>query len=264
MKQTITIHSTDQKSSASFLMGELISYIKEGEELMHNREDEGWAFTDTEMFPIIGPTQANKYTVSTPKGDCKQDQHGLLREMTYTLENQSAQKVRYSKKYIAQRVIINSKFPKRSEQKELFWTYDFLFTKTFEITNDSLRVTFEFESAEGMPYMLGYHPAFVLSGYGSEYFEWKGGSVTLDHIIHGGNTAFPVLGKEEILLVKDSGFDVKLTTGGFGNFMLWSPVPTMVCIEPITQYPETSQSYNAQNMRSSKGKESFWVEITAC
>jgi len=263
MKTRITIYSLDKKSSASFDMGELVSYVRENEEFMHNKEHDGWAYSDTEMFPIIGPTQANNYTVSTPLGECKQDQHGLLREMTYKLESQTAQSVTYSKKYTAGSIILNSKYPKRSTQKELFWNYDFLFTKTFEITNDALLVHFQFECASGMPYMLGYHPAFVLSGYGNEYFEWKGGSVTLSEIMYGGNTAYPVLNQQEILLIKDSGFYVKLKTTGFTNFMLWSPAPNMVCIEPITQYPDASQINSQQNMKLSCGKESFSVEISA-
>ncbi|MGY8914615.1 MAG: aldose 1-epimerase, partial [Flavobacteriales bacterium] len=28
-----------------------------------------------------------------------------------------------------------------------------------------------------------------------------------------------------------------ITTQGFGSFMLWTEVPNMVCIEPITFYP---------------------------
>lgn len=261
MKKVIILTSPDKNSSAKIDAGELISYLKNSEELIHQKGNAGWGNADTEMFPIIGPTEANNFIVSTKKGENIQDQHGLLRELTYVLLENNAETASLQKKYIAGTRVKNSKFPERSKQEDLVWLYDFSFTKSFELTNESLIVRFEFETEKGMPFMLGYHPAFKLSGKASEVFKWKNKQIGLKEIIEGGHTAHPVLESSEIELLKSEGYNLKIKTSGFNNFMLWSPTPNMVCIEPITQYPEKLQINSEENMSSSKGKESFIVEI---
>ena len=45
-------------------------------------------------------------------------------------------------------------------------------------------------------------------------------------------------------------------TKGFDNIMFWTEVNNMVCLEPITQYPDLStQNYSEKNMKISRGKE---------
>jgi len=76
------LSSADKNSIVKIEEGELISYLKNGEEIIHQKGNPGWKNSDTEMFPIIGPTETNNFIVSTPKGNCIQDQHGLLRGIT--------------------------------------------------------------------------------------------------------------------------------------------------------------------------------------
>lgn len=261
MKKIITLTSPDKNSSAKIDAGELISYMKGNEELIHQRGDAGWANSDTEMFPIVGPTAANNFKINTKKGTNLQDQHGLLRELKYALLKNEEHSVSLQKKYKAGKNIKNSKFPDRSSQEDLVWLYNFTFTKSFELTNDSLTVHFEFQTEKGMPFMLGYHPAFKLSSTVSEVFKWKEEQIGLKEIIEGGHSAFPVLNTQEIHLLKEEGYNLKIKTINFDNFMIWSPTPNMVCIEPITQYPEKLQMYSEKNMRSSSGDEKFLVEI---
>lgn len=191
MKKVISLTSHDKKSLVKIDKGELISYTKNSEELIHQRGDIGWANSDTEMFPIVGPTAKNNFKVSTQKGDNFQDQHGLLRELDYQLLKNDEQTVSLQKKYKAGEKVKNSKYPERSSQENLVWLYSFTFTKSFKLTNESLFVHFEFEAEKGMPYMLGYHPAFKLSGNASEVFKWTGKEVGLKEIIEGGHTAHP-------------------------------------------------------------------------
>ena len=82
MNQQI-ITSRDKESTVVIDQGELVSYSKFGEELIHQKGDRGWSSADTEMFPVIGPTKANNFKVTTDRGEAIQDQHGLLREMPY-------------------------------------------------------------------------------------------------------------------------------------------------------------------------------------
>ncbi len=85
MSKLITLTSPNLTSKVIIDKGELISYQQKKEEFIHQKEDLGWNNSDTEMFPIIGPTQKNKFAVSTPNGECIQDQHGILRTFDYTL-----------------------------------------------------------------------------------------------------------------------------------------------------------------------------------
>jgi hypothetical protein len=73
--------SPDKYSIVKIDQGELVSFLKNKEELIHQKGEPGWRNSDTEMFPVIGPTEATNFMISTPKGNAIQDQHGLLREL---------------------------------------------------------------------------------------------------------------------------------------------------------------------------------------
>ena len=63
------ITSEDKESTVVIDDGELVSYSFYGEELIHQKGDRGWRNADTEMFPIIGPTEANGFKVNTKRGE---------------------------------------------------------------------------------------------------------------------------------------------------------------------------------------------------
>ncbi|WP_299156292.1 aldose 1-epimerase [uncultured Tenacibaculum sp.] len=250
-------------SSATINKGELVSFIVNNEELIHNKEALGWNASDIEMFPIIGPTKLNNYTIETLNGLGKQDQHGLLRELDYKLISNNDSTAIFEKKYVKNTRIKNSKFPNKSSQEYLFWPYDFVFRKHISIKKSSLKIDFEIISNKEMPYMLGYHPSFKLSGSGNELIKTKEKEITLNDIFQVGSAAYKVLNTNEISLIKSSTPSIKITTENFNNFMLWTEVNNMVCIEPITQYPLlTTQKYSEENMRISTGKDLFSITIS--
>jgi hypothetical protein len=256
--------SPDKNAIVKIDKGELVSFLKNAEELIHQKGQPGWRNSDTEMFPVIGPTEANGFMVSTPKGNAIQDQHGLLRELSYTLMESGESFAVFQKDYLASTIVKNSKFPEKSPKEKLSWPYDFRFTKSYELSNDSLKITFEIEAEKGMPFMLGYHPAFKLSGNKTEICKTRNQEVTLQRIMDGGSTAYPVLNTQEITLLKNTGFNISIKTKGFNNFMLWTEVPNMLCIEPITAYPYTKDEppLSEKLFSVSKGKDSFEVLIT--
>jgi galactose mutarotase-like enzyme len=113
-----------------------------------------------------------------------------------------------------------------------------------------------------MPFMLGYHPAFLLSNTGKEILESNGKKITLGDVYKAGSNAFPILNSDKIILKNIDRKNLEITTKGFNNFMLWTEVDNMLCIEPITQYTSyTDQKFSEQNMRLSAGKNSFSVKI---
>lgn len=214
--------------------GELVGYSAEGHEYIHQKGSPGWRNSDTEMFPIIGPTNEANFRVTTPKGAAVQDQHGLLREMAYQLVSQTETKAIFRKQYVSGTPIKNSKYPSKSTEEYLSWPYNFEFTKSFEILENGLRIQFKIIGEEGMPFMLGYHPAFKLT---SERASIKTAerTIALQEVLDVGSRALPVMNCNSLTLV-DVG-ELIIKTEGFGNFMLWTEVPNMLCIEPITFYP---------------------------
>jgi galactose mutarotase-like enzyme len=254
--------SNDRLSKVIIDNGELISFKKFGEELIHQKGSEGWSNSDTEMFPIIGPTKANNYQVSTKKGKGIQDQHGFLGEMNYTSITATNILAAFEKNYKTNSQIKNRRFPKISNEKFLFFPYDFKFKKSFELFDDALHIQFELSSEKGMPFMLGYHPAFKLSGKGDEIINIKKQKITLDQVLEKGGAAYPFFDVNKLTLIKKEGYNIHIKTKGFNNFMFWTEVKNMICIEPITQYPELEkQSYSEKNMQISNGKEIFSITI---
>lgn len=214
--------------------GELVGYAVAGHEFIHQKGSPGWRNADTEMFPIIGPTDAANFRVTTPKGKAVQDQHGLLRELDYECLEQTSKKAVLKKRYTANSVVKNAKFPHKSNEAELSWPYNFEFTKTFLLSDQGLQISFTVHGEEGMPFMLGYHPAFKLRTTEAS-IETGSKNWTITKVMSVGSRALHVPNCERILLKDEKSLEIR--TKGFGNFMLWTEVPNMVCIEPITFYP---------------------------
>jgi len=261
-KNIISLISVNKKSIVKIEKGELISYIKNEQEFIHQKGNKGWRKSDDEMFPVIGPTDKNNFRIHTKNGDAIQDQHGLLRELEYELIFADEKSVKFIKKYQNNTKIRNSRYPEKSTEEFLFWPFDFQFEKHFIVTNDILKIDFIIRSEKGMPFMLGYHPAFLLSSTGKEIITTKREKVTLANIYKVGHNAFPLLNCNRLVLENIDKNDLQISTKGFDNFMLWTTVDNMLCIEPITQYTSyTDQKFSENNMRLSEGKNSFSVEL---
>jgi len=232
MSNTIELQVGNQK--VTIVAGELVGYQVSGYEFMHQKGNPGWRNVDTEMFPIIGPTNEADFKVSTPKGNAIQDQHGLLREMNYVLTEESENKAVFKKKYTAHKEMLNSKYPNKSSEEKLSWPYDFEFKKSFELKEDELVITFTISGEEGMPFMLGYHPAFMLHSENA-VISTGTNDISIAEVMEVGSRALQV-SDTNVIRLKDTR-ELQITTEGFKHFMLWTEVPNMVCIEPITFYP---------------------------
>ncbi len=241
--------------------GELVSYLVEGHEYIHQKGSPGWRSADTEMFPIIGPIADADFRVKTEKGEAIQDQHGLLREMNYELVSFTDTKAVFKKKYVAGTTIKNSKYPAKSTEEILAWPYDFIFKKSFHLSEDGLVVSFSISGEQNMPFMLGYHPAFNLVTE-SPTIITNDKEITLADVLAVGNRAYQVKNCTEIVL-KDKN-SLKITSEGFGSFMLWTEVNNMICIEPITFYPyEVKQENLADGFNYlTKSEELFKLTIS--
>lgn len=223
-----------KNASVRIEKGELVSYKVDGHEFSHQKGSPGWRNSDTEMFPIIGPTSEADFKVDTPRGLAIQDQHGLLRELSYDMISKGMTSAVYKKEYVANTRVSNSKYPEKSTAKELHWPYGFRFEKSLLLSDVGLEISFKIRGEEGMPFMLGYHPAFKLH-IEEPSIETNDRNISLKEVLSAGSRALQVANCENILLKDKKSLSIK--TKGFGNFMLWTEVPNMVCIEPITFYP---------------------------
>ncbi len=218
--------------------GELVSYQVDGHEYIHQKGSPGWRNADTEMFPIIGPTADAGFFVQTPKDVAVLDQHGLLRELAYKEVSITETEAVFKKTYVARTPVENSKYPEKSTKKQLFWPYDFLFEKEFRLGSEGLQVRFKITGERDSPFMFGYHPAFKL--HTTEVSIANGDkTISLEEVLAAGSRAFHVPACQELIL-KDAK-DLRIRTEGFENFMLWTEVSNMICIEPITFYPYAVQ-----------------------
>lgn len=214
--------------------GELVSYQVDGHEFIHQKGSPGWRSSDTEMFPIIGPTAGAGFKVTTPKGHAIQDQHGLLREMEYIRGLQSKVKALFHKEYMAGTLVKNSKYPEKSSEAKLSWPYNFRLEKHFALTAKGLEIDFTVSGDRGMPFMLGYHPAFKIHSKNPKIATGTK-TISLPEVLAVGSRALQVPDCDEIILKDEK--ELRITTQGFEHFMLWTEVPNMLCIEPITFYP---------------------------
>ena len=225
-----------QDQQVSINGGELISYRVQDHEFIHQIGDPGWGHSDTEMFPIIGPTAEAGYRVHVPRGNAILDQHGLLRELEYETIHQSNIAAGYRKSYRKGTVVMNSKYPERSTIQRLIWPFDFEFEKHFELSDRGLSIRFIVSGENDMPFMLGYHPAFKLTKE-EPILKTAETTIGLQEVMEQGSRALEVADCKEIVLQDKK--ELRIKTQGFGHFMLWTEVPNMICIEPITYYPYT-------------------------
>ena len=222
------------KAKAIIEEGELVSYQLSDFEYIHQKGSTGWRNSDTEMFPVIGPTADAGYRVHVPRGNAIQDQHGLLRELDYEQLSSTETTAQYVKSYKAGTVINNSKFPDKSTAQLLIWPFSFDFYKSYKLSENSLEISFRISGEKDMPFMLGYHPAFKLYTDNPIVIA-DDQTITLDSVMAAGSRALEVADCQSIILKDQKNLSIK--TEGFSHFMLWTEVPNMICIEPITFYP---------------------------
>ena len=214
--------------------GKIASYTIDGFEYVHQRAT-GWSHSDTEMFPIIGPTAKADYRVQVNDSKVVLDQHGLLREFPYKHLLSEGELSKWVKKYQAFTELTNSKYPENSPETVQFWPYDFTFTKSFGFNEKGLEITFEIEADKKMPFMLGYHPAFKINpAYKTELIVDQQ-IHTLQNVLDVGSKAYEIAHSTRLILKNEK--SIAIETEGFNHFMCWTEVPEMLCIEPITFYP---------------------------
>lgn len=84
-----------------------------------------------------------------------------------------------------------------------------------------MEIVFDIEGEKGMPFMLGYHPAFNLVT-DKPVIKTEHCTVSLDEVMAVGSRALSVLDSSTITL--QDKYELTLKTKGFKHFMLWTEV----------------------------------------
>ncbi|RIV46868.1 aldose 1-epimerase [Flagellimonas pelagia] len=239
--------------------GELVSFVCGGHEFIHQKRSPGWGSSDTEMFPVIGPLDKANFRIQTPKGEAIQDQHGLLRQIPYELILQTESTAVFAKEYTEGTKVKNSKYPVKSTEPFMDWPYSFRFEKSFELKEGALEIVFRISGEEGMPFMLGYHPAFKLHSDAPMIIA-NDQKISLDEVLAVGSRAYQVPDCNSITLKDER--QITIEAKGFGHFMCWTEVKNMVCIEPISFYPYAVEQKDLEKgFQYLKGKAEFKVML---
>ena len=228
------IQLKNNSATVGIQKGELVSFVVNDHEFIHQKGAPGWGSSDTEMFPIIGPLDRADFRIMTPNGVAVQDQHGHLRQLPYTLVSQGETSAHFTKGYMGGTPVANSKYPEKSKEAWMDWPYGFAFEKSFSLDGNVLEITFKVSGDQGMPFMLGYHPAFKLYTKAPLILA-KDREIPLEEVLAVGGRALQIADCRSLTL-RDKR-EITLETEGFGHFMCWTEVGNMVCLEPITFYP---------------------------
>jgi hypothetical protein len=239
--------------------GQLVSLERDGVEFMHgadkpeeakidsDRNPAAWSHSELVMFPVVGPTADSGYKVKTPAGEASLDQHGISRLSRFANGVNDGKNICVTQDFHSNTVLKNPRFePDKGNPAELTWPYDATLSKKVGFDGDLIRVDFTLEnqSKQGMPYTLGWHPAFRTQGVPYDKIRFhpsKQESFTLDDVLNAPGHVKRV-SNNGLIFVEYGKTNVCLgvvSLEGFKHFVVWTPKPDagMFCVEPVTHQP---------------------------
>lgn len=228
----LSIYNHDSMMFPFSLWGTLKSLQYKKKEYMHNPAHPWWGHSAIEMFPVIWSTSAQDYKVETPRGIWYLDQHGFVRDCEYTYVYHETDSAVFRLDYTADTQIKNSKYPHRSSLEYLSWPYNVCLTKTYTVTENWLEISFLIECEDDMPYMFGYHPAFVLSWNQTEIIN----NIPLTDIMKTWDDSYVFEKTKKMTLTYEDGQCLEMSHDWFWHTVAWCPIGTMLCLEPVTWY----------------------------
>ena len=224
---------------------QLVSLQFHNHELMHGggyterKEDHpGWQNSEITMFPIVGPVSDHK--VRWNKQHYPMAQHGIVRHLNYDLIRNSDQEAHFKVSYTANTPVRNLRAQAADDPKHLLWPFSFEIKKSYRLTTNQLAVDFRIKNGSSgpHPYNFGWHPAFKtyancrfpqLSLVPSDIEQRPGNVIKL---------------AQESIDFHSGAYMVRLSNT-IGGLMLWRPPGSeLVCIEPVTNFPNQEKSFH--------------------
>ena len=242
------------KLTVSSLGAEMTGLVKDGKERLWQNDNGKWAGHAPILFPACGncahTTEGKKYPMI---------QHSFGQISEYSLKEKGEDYIKLS--------LVSD------ENTKKYYPYDFVFTVTYSLAGDTLKIGYEIENPTGgdIYYSCGAHDSFALDGKLEEYlveFEKDEKFVNLVHddggylngeeqnlgegriidfektpLVDDKTFIFMDIASREVTLKKKDGKTVaKVRFDGFSNLLFWRPGDgKTVCIEPWLNLPDDAK-----------------------
>ena len=227
--------------------GELVTLSKNNNNILWNRDKQYWADSALVLFPFIGRNYNDKYIYKNI--EYSMPIHGFANKSEFTLIDQSNKSLTFSLK--------------DNEQTYISYPFHFELTIKYELNKEGLHIEFKVinNSDEVMPYVLGYHPGFILNKALDNYFIKFNNSdnpkeigIVTKCMLNGNNTKLNLINNKLQLNKNLFNYSAKVYTGvgndislldnesqiinikynGFKNIVLWQTLKSdanFICIE---------------------------------
>lgn len=146
----ITLKSGEVTAKIQSHGAELKSLTVKGKELMWSADPKFWGKTSPLLFPMIGTLKDGKTLIDGR--EFKITKHGFARDLDFTPEEMSGSTAMFS-------------LTASDYTREMF-PFEFRYTQRYTLKADGITVTSRIrnDSDRDMPFCIGAHPAFALSG----------------------------------------------------------------------------------------------------
>jgi len=217
-----------------------------------------WGKHSPILFPIVGSLKNNSYSYNQKKYQL--NRHGFAREMEFELIKKTEESATFS--------LIST-----VETKKVY-PFDFELQICYSLDENKLNIDYKVinKTETTMPFAIGAHPAFALSGHFEEYnLEFQQDESLKYHLLEEGlisNTTneiqldnkqlglnyhlfendalvFKTLESKSITILKNETPILKVNFTDFPNLGIWTVVNApFLCIEPWFGYSDTLNEYD--------------------
>jgi galactose mutarotase-like enzyme len=152
---------------------ELVTLAHHGQpNVLWEKDNIHWNRVAPNLFPIVGRLKNDSYTFEGK--EYKMSQHGFARDRVFDLESQSATSVTF--------------LLKSDQETREKYPFEFEFRVIYTLENTALHIAYSTRNVgnEIMPYSVGGHPGFNLSGPLSEFsLHFPEAILTERHLLYG-------------------------------------------------------------------------------
>ena len=225
-------------------------------EFIWNGNPEFWGKHSPVLFPIVGTLKNNTYSIDNK--EYKLSRHGFARDMEFELIKKEVNSVTFALK--------------SSEKTLKLYPFKFELHIIYTLKETGLIIQYVVINSNNiaMPFSIGAHPAFSLTGNFEEYaiefeqeeslnyfllendlvsnttqkLETNNKKITLSYRLFDADAlVFKILKSNSLSILKNSEPLFKINFEGFPNLGIWTKNNApFICIEPWYGYSDTSES----------------------
>lgn len=252
----ITISNNILTATINSKGAELNSLKKENREYIWEGNPEFWGKHSPILFPIVGTLKDNSYTYNNQKFELSR--HGFARDHEFKVVESSKDKVIFS-------------LSSSSETLKVY-PFEFELQVIYTLEENQLRIQYKVinNGSSKLPFSIGGHPAFALTGNFEDYSLLFDKQETLqsheldNDLISGKTKTFELIEKQfplnyaifendalifkameskSIEILENQKPLLRFSFKDFPNFGIWTKINAhFICLEPWLGYSDTSES----------------------